>query len=190
MTNNNFNRKIYTFRLLLSDLRWLLSHIKQFKEAKKEQRVSDSFRGKIMLVTTAVNGCVYCAWYHAKLTVRSGVDSKEVKDLLKLQFNTDSTDFESMGLLYAQHFAETSKKPEKEMTDKLFAFYEKETAEDIILYIRAIYFGNLSGNTFDAFFSRLKGKKAKNSNAIFEFIFFLFSAPILWPTMPYVKKYR
>jgi len=190
MTENNFNRKIYTFRMLMADLYWLIGHIKQFKQAKKAQRVSNAFKGKIMLVTTAVNGCVYCAWYHAKLTVRSGVNRSEVKDLLKLQFNTDANDFETMGLLYAQHYAETSRKPSKEMTDKLFAFYEKETAEDIILYIRAIYFGNLSGNTYDAFLSRLKGTKAKNSNVIFEFIFFLFSAPILWPTMPYVKDYR
>lgn len=174
----------------MADLYWLLSHIKQFKQARKAQRVSNAFRGKIMLVTTAVNGCVYCAWYHAKLTVRSGVARDEVKNLLKLQFDTDATGFETMGLLYAQHYAETSRKPDKEMTKKLFAFYGKETAEDIILYIRAIYFGNLSGNTYDAFLSRLKGAKAKNSNLVFEFIFFLFSAPILWPTMPYVEKYR
>ena len=185
-----FTRKIYTFRLLLADLYWFIKHLRLFKEAKQAKRVSSSFRGKIMLVTTAVNGCVYCAWYHAKLTVKSGVERNEVKDLLKLQFNTDSTDFETMGLLYAQHFAETNRKPDKEMTDKLFEFYDKETAEDIILYIRAIYFGNLSGNTFDAFLSRFKGVKAKNSNVLFEFFFFLFSAPILWPTMPYVKAYR
>ncbi len=185
-----FNRKIYTFRLLMSDLAWLLKRAKQFARAKKAKRVSNSFRGKIMLVTTAVNGCVYCAWYHAKLTVKSGVDRNEVKNLLKLQFDANSTDFETMGLLYAQHFAETDRKPDKEMTDKLFEFYDKETAEDIILYIRAIYFGNLSGNTFDAFLSRFKGVKAENSNVLFEFFFFLFSVPILWPTMPHVKSYR
>jgi len=174
----------------MSDLAWLFKRAGQFSRAKKKKRVTNSFREKIMLVTTSLNGCVYCAWYHAKLSVKSGVEKKEVNNLLKLQFNTNSTDFETLGLLYAQHYAETVRNPDKEMTDKLFEFYGKETAEDIILFIRAIYFGNLAGNTFDAYLSRRKGIKAKNSNALFEFIFFIFSAPILWPTMPYVKKYR
>ena len=186
----NFNKKIYTFRLLMSDLVWLLKRFKQFSKAKKAQRVSNSFREKIMLVTTAVNGCVYCAWYHAKLSVKSGISKEEVKGLLNLQFDANSDDNESIGLLYAQHYAETDRNPDKEMTDKLFDFYKHETAMDIILFIRAIYFGNLAGNTFDAYLSRRKGVKAKNSNVFFEFIFFIFSAPFLWPTMPYVKKYR
>ena len=185
-----FNRKIYTFSLLMADLAWLVKHVKHFSRAKKAKRVSNSFREKIMLVTTAVNGCVYCAWYHAKLSIKIGVDREEVKNLLNLQFNANSTDFETIGLLFAQHYAETDRNPDKEMIDKLYDFYGEETARDIILFIRAIYFGNLSGNTFDAFLSRRKGLKAKNSNALFEFVFFLFSAPILWPTLPYVKKYR
>ncbi|MEN8122576.1 MAG: carboxymuconolactone decarboxylase family protein [Bacteroidota bacterium] len=174
----------------MTDLGWLIRNAKQFSRAKKAKRVSRSFMEKIMLVTTAVNGCVYCAWYHAKLSVKSGINRDEVKSLLNLQFNADSDDFETLGLLYAQHYAETDRKPDEEMTDKLFKFYGEKTTKDIILYIRAIYFGNLAGNTFDAFLSRRKGIKAKKSNALFEFVFFLFSAPILWPTLPYVKKYR
>ena len=186
----HFDRKIYNLSLLIKDLFWLISRARRFSKAKKSGKINKAFIEKIMLVTTAVNGCVYCAWFHAKLAVRSGIDKKEVNELLNLQFKVESSDFESLALLYAQHYAETDRKVDKEMNEKFFNFYGEKTAKEIILYIRAIYFGNLSGNTFDAFLSRLKGIKAKNSNVIFEFFFFLFSAPILWPTIPYVKKYR
>ena len=190
MKKKQFDKKIYTFSLLLKDLGWLISRLKRFKKAKKSKKVDKAFIEKLMLVTTAVNGCVYCAWFHAKMAVRSGINKEEVKDMLNLQFNTDASNYHTLALLYAQHYAETDRKPDKEMKDKLFNYYGEQTAKEIILFIRAIYFGNLSGNTFDAFLSRLKGVKAKNSNVVFEFFFFLFSAPILWPTMPYVKKYR
>ncbi len=185
-----FSRKIYTFKTLISDVKDLLSNAKNFATAKKKKLISKSFREKIMLVTTAVNGCVYCAWYHAILSVNAGINSDEINKLLKLQFNTDANNYETLALLYAQHYAETNRKPEKEMTQKLFSFYGNEVAEAIILYIKAIYFGNLSGNTFDAFLYRLKGIKAPGSNVLFEFVFFILSAPILLPTLPKVKKYR
>lgn len=185
-----FTRKIYNFTSLLKDLKYLLFNVKKFAHAKKKKLVSKSFREKIMLVTTAVNGCVYCAWYHAILSVKSGVNSDEINKLLKLQFNTDANEYETLALLYAQHYAETNKNPNREMTEKLYSYYGDEVAETIILYIRAIYFGNLSGNTFDAFLYRLKGIKAPNSNFLFELVFFILSAPILLPTLPKVKKYR
>jgi len=139
---------------------------------------------------TAVNGCTYCSWFHAKQAVSSGISEDEVKNMLKLQFKTDSTDFEIFGLLYAQHYAETNRKPDKEMTDKLFEYYGDRTTNHIILVIRMIFFGNLQGNTFDAFLSRLKGNKAKNSNVIFETIFFIINAPLLLPILPFIKKQR
>ncbi len=76
------------------------------------------------------------------------------------------------------------------MKEKLFEFYGVKTASHIILIIRMIFFGNLSGNTFDAFISRLQGNKAPNSNIIFEFIFFIINAPILLPVIPFTRNYR
>ena len=143
-----------------------------------------------MTVVTAVNGCTYCTWFHAKQAVSSGISENEVKNMLNLQFKADASDFETLGLLYAQHYAETNRNPDKEMKDKLFEYYGGKIANDIILIIRMIFFGNLQGNTFDAFLSRLKGNKASNSNVIFEFIFFLINAPLMLPLIPFTKKYR
>ncbi len=188
--NQNFNRKIYTFKLLMSDLRFLISNIPKISAAMKNKKIGKAFMEKIMTVVTAVNGCSYCAWFHAKQSLASGISENEVKKMLNLQFKADAKDFEVLALLYAQHYAETDRNPEPEMTEKLNNFYGEITANHIFLIIRMIYFGNLTGNTFDAFLSRLKGKKALKSNVVFEFFFFLVNIPILLPILPFTKKYR
>jgi hypothetical protein len=44
-----------------------------------------------------------------------------------------------------------------------------------------IYFGNLFGNTFDAFPSRVRGRAAAGSSAPFELAFYLGSAWFMLP---------
>ncbi|MCD6091025.1 MAG: carboxymuconolactone decarboxylase family protein [Bacteroidales bacterium] len=156
----------------------------------RNKKLGKTFMEKVMTVVTAVNGCTYCTWFHAKQAVSSGISETEVKNMLNLQFEADASDFDVPALLYAQHYAETNRKPDKEMTKNLFDFYGEKTAKHIILMIRMIFFGNLLGNTFDAFLSRLKGKKAKNSNVIFETLFFIVNAPFMLPLLPATKKYR
>ena len=176
---DDFDRKIYTFRLLLSDLAFLSRNIVNVFAAMQNKKLGKVFMEKVMTVVTAVNGCTYCTWFHAKQAVSSGISETEVKNMLNLQFEADASDFEVTALLFAQHYAETNRNPDKEMTKKLFDFYGEKTAKHIILMIRMIFFGNLSGNTFDAFLSRLKGKKAKNSNVVFETLFFIVNAPFM-----------
>ena len=183
-----FDKKIYTLGLLFNDISFLLINFPNIIAAVRNKKISKAFMGKIMLVVTAVNGCRYCKWFHAKKALSSGISEKEVKNMLNLQFKADASDFEMLGLLYAQHYAETNRNPDKEMTDKLFEYYGTKTATHIFLMIRMIFFGNLTGNTFDAFLSRLKGNKAPNSNVVFELFFFLINAPILLPMLPFSKK--
>jgi AhpD family alkylhydroperoxidase len=154
----------------------------------RSKEVSRKFGEKIMLVTSAVNGCVYCEWFHAKLAVDSGVSKGEIKQILDLQFQTDASEFELPALLYAQHYAETDKSPDTKMERQLVDFYGEENAAHIKTYIEMIFFGNLLGNTFDAFLSRLKGKPAQNSNVFFEMVFFICWAPFLAPMMPFIHK--
>ncbi|MCF6185734.1 MAG: carboxymuconolactone decarboxylase family protein [Bacteroidales bacterium] len=186
--HKNFDKKIFTFRLLLNDLAFLISNTGNISAAMHNKQIGKVFMEKIMSVVTAVNDCRYCTWYHAKQAAASGISEKEIKNMLNLQFHSDASDFEVPALLYAQHYAETNRNVDKEMTKKLIDFYGEKTAKHIILMIRMIFFGNLSGNTFDAFISRLKGKKAENSNIIFEAVFFLLNAPFMLPLIPFTKK--
>lgn len=111
----------------------------------------------------------------------SGLSDDEIRDMFDLQFEASATEHELPALLFAQHYAETNRKPDSDMTARLDAFYSERTARDIMLLIRVIFFGNLLGNTFDAFPSRLKGQKATDSSALFELLFFLATFWLMLP---------
>ncbi len=185
-----FNKRIYTTYTFTADLVYLFTHIKQIRATMRDPAITRAFMEKIMTVVTAVNGCVYCRWFHARQALASGVSAEELRDLVRLQFRADAASSELPALLYAQHYAETERHPEAEMEAQLVVAYGDRTAAHIQLIIRMIYFGNLSGNTFDAFLSRLKGQPAAGSNPLFELLFFVFGAPLLLPLLPAVKKYR
>ena len=183
-----FDKKIFTAGLFLNDIGFLVINVPRFIEVFRNKNITKVLVEKIMTVTTAVNGCLYCAWFHAKQAIESGISEAEVRNMLNLQFHADASEFELLALLYAQHFAETNRKPEPEMTRKLFDFYGDKTANHIILLIRMIFFGNLYGNTWDAAISRFNGKPAKNSCIIFEIFFFLLNFLIMFPAMLLLRK--
>lgn len=185
-----FRRKIFTPKLFISDLFYILTNVPNAISAMRNKDIDRKFMEKIMTVVTAVNGCSYCTWFHSKQALSSGLTQDEIKNMLKLQFKSDSSDYELLGLLFAQHFAETNRKPDEDMIQKLEEFYGERTANHIMLFIRMIFFGNLQGNTFDAFLARLKGSKIHNGNFIFELVFFLFNLPIMGPLIPIAKKYN
>lgn len=139
-----------------------------------------------MTVTTAVNGCVYCARFHAGQAVRSGISRTKEKNPLNLQFHDDTSDFELPALQYTQHVAETDRRPDQDMTRNLYQFYGEQTANPIQLIIRMIAFGNHYGNTWYAAISR-RDVRRDHSSLLFELLFFAFNAPIALPAMLAVK---
>jgi AhpD family alkylhydroperoxidase len=178
---NNYQGKIYTAGQYIKDIGFVIISIPRLTGAFRNKNISKSFAEKIMLVVTAVNGCRYCSWFHARQAAASGMSSEEIKDILDLQFHARAADYEIPALLYAQNYAETDRNPDALLTEKLIESYGDKTAGDINLYIRMIFFGNLSGNTFDAFLSRMRGAKAEKSSLLFELIFFILNFPFLFP---------
>ncbi len=190
MAQRTFTRKILTPALLVRDLGHLLWHLPSLLGALRDPRIPAVFREKLMTVVTAVNGCAFCAWFHARLALASGMSEQEVRQLLDLQFQADPSADETPGLLYAQHFAETDRAPDPQLAEQLQSHYGPRSAQHIRVLTRAITFSNLAGNTFDAFLSRLRGASAPQSSLLFELLFFLVVAPFYLPLLPLVKKYR
>ena len=190
---NQYSKRMYTFRQLKQDRVFLFSNSKRLKHLKSETRVSRAFGEKIMLAVTAVNDCVHCARFHTSLALLNGVERDEVRALLAQEINQDVDDYEAVALNFAQHYAESERHPDPEILREFYETYGKETADDIMLYIRLIFLGNLSGNTFDGFISRLRGKPAENSSLLFELYFVtvccLFVVPIFSPVF-LVSKIR
>jgi AhpD family alkylhydroperoxidase len=179
----SFDRKVFTAGIFFKDAGFLLSRIPTIVGALCNRQINRGFTEKIMLVTTAVNGCTYCSWFHAKQALTSGIGEEEIKNMVNLQFKTDASDFETGALLYAQHYAETDRNPEEELTRRFVEYYGSKTAKHIFVFIRMIFFGNLFGNTWDAFLSRMKGSPAKNSSILFELFFALCSFWFMVPLM-------
>jgi len=157
------NKRIYTPRSLLQDFRDILAHSHEFRPAVRGRRISKAFAEKIMLAVTAVNGCRYCSYGHAKTALASGVSQEEVDLLLSGEVGHASPE-EAPALFFAQHYAESDGHPAPEMMQKLVETYGQDKARDILAHIRMITLGNLSGNTFDALLSRLRGRPAEGSS--------------------------
>jgi AhpD family alkylhydroperoxidase len=134
---------------------------------------------KIMLAVTAVNGCQHCARFHGALAQMSGVEAEEVAQLLQMEIGMQVSAYERPALQFAQEYAQTERNPSPENLLELKRFYGDVIAIDIMLYIRIILLGNLSGNTFDAFVARLTGRSFSHSRLFDEIIVATIAAPIL-----------
>ncbi len=162
MPARNFNKRTFTFRHFVASARDILAHMGDLRQATRGGRVSRAFAEKIMLAVTQVNGCRYCSYGHTRAALAAGVSREELQKLLAQDIG-DFPQEEAVALAFAQHYAESGDRPAPEAWQRLVSYYGPQTARDILAYIRMITFGNLLGNTFDAFFSRLAGRPALSS---------------------------
>jgi AhpD family alkylhydroperoxidase len=186
MQTKYFNKRFYTPGALLTDLVELLSYAPSILATIRSRRISREFAEKIMLVVTQVNECRYCWYGHTRLALRSGVDADEIRNIMLGNLQGFSQE-QSLALAYAQHYAETCRRPDDEAEQQFKETYGS-LSQDILNYIRMITIGNLAGNTADAFLSRLQGRPAKNSSIWKELILFLLFAPILLPLLVWMNR--
>ena len=186
--NQTFNKRIFTPKILLKDISFFMVNFPKIFKMMRNLQIDHAFMEKIMTVTTAVNGCIYCESFHAKQALKAGINEKEMQNLLNLQFTTTTKPDEITALMYAQHYAETGRQPDPEMNEKLQQAYGAEKAEQIMLVIRMINLGNLYGNTWDAGLSRLSGTPAQNGHPVFEVLFFIFNFPFLFPMKRQIQR--
>ncbi len=107
-----------------------------------------------MLGATSVYGCRYCNWVHTREALRSGIEKAEVARMLEGSVDGCPED-EAVGVLYAQHWADSNGKPDAEAVRRLRETYGAQKAEAIDLTLRVIRTGNLTGNTWDQFLHRM-----------------------------------
>ena len=182
-----YKKKIFNFKTSFQSFGDVLKALRKARPFLKKNIVSKAFSERVMIAITNVNGCVYCSWFHSKQAVKSGVSKKEITELFDFKF-AELPDREIPAIIFAVQWAEANKRPEKAMLEEFESHYSKNEILALKFFMNAIYVGNLAGNTFDTFLSRLKGLPAQKSSIIFETIFFLISAPFLLPTLPFIKR--
>ena len=149
-SDKSFRKKRFTARSLPRAIAHFMQNIPGLVRALRADRVDAQFAEKIMLAVTAVNECRYCTRYHTDMAQETGVDQATIDHILESDIDAAVNETERPALVFAQQYAEANGDPHSETLSDLRAAYESETANDVLAFVRAIYFGNLSGNTFDA----------------------------------------
>lgn len=188
---SQFNKKILEPTHLVDDLSSLFRKFPFFAQLYLTHKISRDFIRKLMIIVSEINGCSYCSWFHSQMALFLGdIDPSVIKNILSTEIGQKVSEYEMVGLAYAQHYAATDRKPDPEATSILYDYYGKEKAECIETCIDIIFTFNLAGNTFDSFLSRLKGQKHQNGHFWFELIFFLLTVPFYAPIIPLVRIHK
>ena len=132
----------------MRDLWFAFRNGRRLKEITKRGLVSLAFRERLMLAVSAVNGCRYCSYFHARQALRSGVAPEEISRLVSGELGACPEE-EAVAVVYAQHWAESDAHPDVDAVRRLEHAYGVEKAEAIGLILRMIRLGNLMGNTWD-----------------------------------------
>jgi len=150
-----FKKRTYkNLKELFSDLWFPIRNRGRLKEVMNKGLISAPFRERLMLAVTAVDGCRYCSYIHARQALKSGVTPEEISQLLSGDVD-DCPEKEAMGVIYAQHWAESDAHPDSEAVRRLQQTYGVEKAEAIHLMLRMIRLGNLLGNSWDYLLYRI-----------------------------------
>jgi len=116
---------------------------------------------RLMLVVTHVNGCRYCANYHAKSALMDGMSAEEVNDLLDGVVE-HAPEGELPALLYAQHWAEKGGRSDPAARSKLVELYGEDITRAIEGALQMIQFGNYAGNAWDYLLFKISGGRRGN----------------------------
>lgn len=150
-----FRRRIYPGpRAFLIDLRALLAHRQALRAATRGKHLDRTFRERLMLVVTGVNGCRYCSYVHAREALAAGVPPAQIEALAAGAVE-GSPAREAPALLYAQHWAEAGGRPDSEVRERILQRYGEQQVESIEAILRIIRIGNLLGNTVDYLLYRI-----------------------------------
>jgi AhpD family alkylhydroperoxidase len=174
-----FAKPTFDLPLLARSLRSAVTHLPALARGLVRPSTSPALREKVMLGVTAVNDCRYCSWVHTGLALQNDVDLNELSHLLDAATFGEVQGRDAVAILFAKHFADTRREPSPEAQAALAREFTPREREEIMAYIHAIWFANLSGNSADAWLARLKGIEVAGGHPLAEAIAAVVAAPVL-----------
>jgi AhpD family alkylhydroperoxidase len=148
-----------TYKSAMAFFRDLWFPIRNRRRLKDMKIIPPALRERLMLVVTAVNGCRYCSYFHARQALKSGITPEEVSRLLSGSV-ANCPEGEAVAVIYAQHWAETDARPDPEAVQRLQQTYGVQKTQAIHLVLRMIRLANLLGNSWDYLIYRISfGKR-------------------------------
>lgn len=153
--NKPFKRRLYpSLGDFAADLRATTGRPRQMRAVMRGANLDPAFRERLMLAVTAVNGCRYCSYYHARQALVVGITPEEAEALAAGVLDACPPE-QAPAVLYAQHWAENDGRPDPAARARIVELYGSETTEAIELVLHTIRMGNMAGNTFDYVLYRL-----------------------------------
>jgi AhpD family alkylhydroperoxidase len=177
MKEAKFNHKFTAFDLYDATVRGLRAFPFMILN-RMTKRVNHELIERLMLATTEVNGCEVCSYAHTKMALRQGFSQEEIDALL-----SGSTAYikesEANAILFAQHYADSKARPDKQAYMIFQETYGKKEAIMMVKAIQIIMMANLHGLPLSALLARLKGKPYENSTILYE-LGMLITEPIVF----------
>jgi AhpD family alkylhydroperoxidase len=174
-----FAKRTFTLPLLATSLGALVLYMPVRWITLVKPATSRALREKVMLGVTSVNDCRWCSWLHSGIALKHGVDLDELRSLLDRGTFGEVDKHEATAVLFAQHFAETLRKPTPAARLALARQFTPWQRMEIMAWIHFIYFANLSGNSADAWLARLRGWEVADGHPLAEALAGLVAAPVL-----------
>ncbi|NCC78367.1 MAG: carboxymuconolactone decarboxylase family protein, partial [Clostridia bacterium] len=141
--------------------------IPKLSKNRRKKIVDQKFIERLMLATTEVNGCEVCSYAHTQMALKEGFTREEISSFLSGS-EAFVKEEEAIGILYAQHVADTMGNPDPETYERLEREYGAEKACIMKAAITVMMMGNISGIPLSAFLRRVKGHAYENSTLLYE----------------------
>jgi len=174
-----FAKRTFTLPLLATSLGALVLYMPVRWITLVKPATSRALREKVMLGVTSVNDCRWCSWLHSGIALKHGVDLDELQSLLDRGTFGAVDEREATAVLFAQHFAETLRKPTPAARRALARQFTPWQRLEIMAWIHFIYFSNLAGNSADAWLARFRGCEVADGHPLPEALAGLVAAPVL-----------
>ena len=138
-----------------------------YRAVLRRKRIDREFAQRLMLAVTEVNGCEACSYAHTLMALRKGFSRDEIEGFLSASAAYLLPE-EAQGILFAQHYADSGGRPEREAYQALVREYGTEKSKDIVATVQLMQAANMIGLPFSALVSRLRGRPYPNSSLPYE----------------------
>ena len=162
-----FNKRIFTMKEHFKIMNHAAKGFGMLLDVKKYKLFDKKFKERIMLAVTEVNGCELCSYVHTRISLSTGMNSDEIKGILNGS-KSNIPDYELVGVLFGEHYADSKENPDKEVIDRLILEYGRDKAKIICAVLGMITLTNSMGISMGLFKERLMFKRVKGSKIINE----------------------
>lgn len=131
-------------------------------------RLPPDLRERIWVAVSAANECRHCSFIHQHWAAKVGVPVDEIRALARAQLTHEERRIDA-AVDYALAWLHAGFGPLSESAERdLAAYYSRPQRAQLRTVARFATLANLTGNTYDAFLERLRGRPAEAGRAIDE----------------------